>query len=144
MKSEKFMSENDDLGGELTDLVIGAAIEVHRELGSGLLESIYEEALCHELTLRGISFERQREVDVIYKDIRIKGQRLDLLVDGRLVVELKATSAHNEAHIAQPWSYLKATKLPLGLLLNFGLPTLKQGIKRIANSGKAAPLLSLT
>lgn len=128
------MTTNENLGGDLTDLVIGAAIEVHRELGCGLLESIYEEALCHELAIRAIPFERQKDVDVIYKGFRIKGQRLDLLVNGSLVVELKATSSHHEVFTAQLWSYLKSTRLPLGLLLNFGLPTLKQGIKRIANS----------
>ena len=116
----------------LTHAVIGAAIEVHRVLGPGLLESIYEEALCHEFTLRGIGFERQKAVDVVYKDIVIKGQRLDLLIQGELVVELKSLSTLPELAMAQVLSYLRATGLKRALLLNFGEQLLKNGIKRIS------------
>src|SRR5262249_20186234 len=98
-------TEND----ELTSRVIGAAIEVHRILGPGLLESIYEAALCHELSLRGIPFECQKIVDVQYKDVVIKGQRLDLLVAGQLVVEIKSLSALPEVVLAQVLSYLRIT-----------------------------------
>ena len=116
----------------LTHAVIGAAIEVHRVLGPGLLESIYEEALCHEFGLRGIRCERQKPVDVVYKDIVIKGQRLDLLVEGALVVELKSVSTLPEVAMAQVLSYLRATGLKRALLINFGEQLLKNGLKRIS------------
>ncbi len=116
----------------LTEAIIGAAIEIHRLLGPGLLESIYEEALCHELELRGITAQRQVEVDVRYKGIVIKGQKLDLLVADEVVVELKAVSKLPEVAIAQTLSYLKATGLKRALLLNFGEQRLVDGIKRIS------------
>ncbi len=116
----------------LTHRVIGAAMEVHRLLGPGLLESIYEEALCHEFGLRGIRFERQKPMDVYYKDVVIQGQRLDLLVNGQLIIELKSVSALPEVALAQVLSYLHATGLKRALLLNFGERLLKNGIKRIS------------
>jgi GxxExxY protein len=117
---------------ELTEKVIGAAIEVHRHLGPGLLESIYESALCHEPGLRRIPFERQLEVDVIYKDLTIKGQRLDILVESQLVLELKAVSKLPDVAMAQTLSYLKATGLQRALLINFGEKKLVDGLKRIS------------
>ncbi len=117
---------------ELTEKIIGAAIEVHRILGPGLLESIYQEALRHELGLRGLRVQRQVEVDVHYKGIVIKGQRLDLLVESQVVVELKAVSRLPEVAVAQTLSYLKATGLKRALLLNFGEQRLVDGIKRIS------------
>jgi GxxExxY protein len=120
------------MSDDLTQAIIGAAIEVHRLLGPGLLESIYEEALCHELELRGIAVQRQVEVDVIYKEISIKGQRVDLLVEEDVVVELKAVSKLPEVATAQTLSYLKATGLKRALLLNFGEQRLVDGIKRIS------------
>lgn len=99
------------MSDELTEKIIGAAITVHRILGSGLLESIYEEALCYELQLLGLRCERQVEVSVFYKEIVIKGQRLDLLVGGQVVVELKSVSRLPEVAVAQTLSYLKATRL---------------------------------
>lgn len=120
------------MGDELTEKIIGAAIEVHRVLGPGLLESIYETALCHELSLRGIAAERQVEADVIYKGIVIKGQKLDFLVEKQVVVELKAVSKLPEVAMAQTLSYLKATGLKRALLLNFGEQRLVDGIKRIS------------
>lgn len=117
---------------ELTGQIIGAAIEVHRILGPGLLESIHEEALCHELTLRGIHFERQKEVDVIYKGCVIRGQRLDLLVENEVVVELKSVRKLPEVAMAQVLSYLKATGLKRALLINFGEAKLVDGVKRIS------------
>jgi GxxExxY protein len=117
---------------DLTEKIIGAAIEVHRLIGPGLLESIYEEALCVELQLRGISFQRQVEVDVDYKGHIIKGQRIDLLVAGEVIVELKAVAHLPEVAVAQTLSYLKATGLKRALLINFGERELVNGVKRIS------------
>ena len=114
----------------LTEKIIGAAIEVHRHLGPGLLESIYEEALCIELGLRGVAIQRQVEVDVLYKGRVIKGQRIDLLVEDQVVVELKAVSQLPAVVSAQVLSYLHATHLKRGLLLNFGKARLVDGVKR--------------
>lgn len=116
----------------LTQKIIGAAIEVHRTLGPGLLESIYEEALCHEFYLRGVKFLRQVEIDVIYKDKVIKGQRIDLLVESEVVIEIKSLSKLPEVSTAQILSYLKATGLKRGLLINFGAKMLRDGLKRIS------------
>ena len=116
----------------LTQKIIGAAIEVHRTLGPGMLESIYEEALCHEFDLRGIKYLRQVEIDVIYKDKIIKGQRLDILVENEVIVEIKSLSKLPEVSTAQILSYLKATGLKRGLLVNFGAKMLRDGIKRIS------------
>lgn len=123
------MEERDSV----TEAIIGGAIEVHRLLGPGLLESVYEEALCHELSLREIRFERQKEVDVAYKDIVIKNQRLDLLVAGQVIVELKSTEADHPIYKAQLMSYLKSTGLKRGLMLNFGKKTMLEGITRVVN-----------
>jgi GxxExxY protein len=117
---------------ELTEQIIGASIEVHRVLGPGLLESIYEEALAVELTLRGLEFRRQVEVDVVYKGHVIKGQCVDLLVGGEVVVGAKSVTRLPDAAMAQLLSYLKATHLQRGLLLNFGCPKLVDGLKRIS------------
>ncbi|GIW91152.1 MAG: hypothetical protein KatS3mg109_1584 [Pirellulaceae bacterium] len=121
--------ENKD---HLTEKIIGAAIEVHRILGPGLLESIYLDALCIELELRGISFQRQVEVDVVYKGTTIKGQRIDLVVEGEVVVETKCVTKLPEVALAQVLSYLKATGLRRGLLLNFGTARMVDGIKRVS------------
>jgi GxxExxY protein len=120
------------MSDELTEKIIGAAIEVHRVLGPGLLESVYEEALCVELQLRGISFQRQVEVDVNYKGHIIKGQRIDLLVAGEVIVELKAVTHLPDVAVAQTLSYLKATGLKRALLINFGERKLVNGVKRIS------------
>ncbi|WP_413437004.1 GxxExxY protein [Sulfuriferula sp. GW1] len=117
---------------ELTEAIIGAAIEVHRLLGPGLLESIYEQALCHELGLRNIGYVRQMAVDVQYKDLVIHGQRLDLLVESLVIVELKSLRTLPESALAQTLSYLKATGLRQALLINFGHKRLIDGIKRIS------------
>ena len=116
----------------LTEKIIGAAIEVHRILGPGLLESIYEEALCVEMGLRGVPLQRQVDVDVHYKGRTIKGQRVDLLVDGEVIVELKAVAALPDVATAQVLSYLKATGVKRGLLINFSASRLVDGIKRIS------------
>jgi GxxExxY protein len=110
---------------------IGAAIEVHRHLGPGFLEKIYQEALCLELSSRGIGFQREKAIAVAYKGIPIPGQRIDLVVAECVVVELKATVNLHVIHEAKLLSYLKTTGFRVGLLLNFHEPTLKQGLKRI-------------
>jgi GxxExxY protein len=116
----------------LADAVIGAAIEVHRLLGPGYIEAVYEEALCVELGLRGIPFARQTSAAVSYKGQSVGEGRMDLVVSDVLVVELKAVEALVPVHSAQVISYLKTTGRKLGLLINFNVPILKQGIKRIA------------
>ncbi len=120
---------------ELTEQIIGAAIEVHRELGPGLLESTYETCLAHELSLRQIPFERQKPIPVRYKGLELDcGFRVDLLVDGLVIVELKAVDTFAPVHQAQLLTYLKLTGCKLGLLLNFNVRLLKQGIQRVALS----------
>jgi GxxExxY protein len=116
----------------VTAQIIAAAIEVHRILGPGLLESVYEEALCHELMLRNVPFERQKEVDVIYKGTIIKGQRLDLIVNNEVVVEIKSVRKLEDVFTAQILSYLKSTGFKRGLLINFGEKKLVDGLKRIS------------
>ena len=120
------------MSDSLTEQIIGAAIEVHRILGPGLLETIYEQALSYELEIRGIQSETQAEVAVRYKDKTFRGQRVDLLVESQVVVELKSVKALPEVAMAQTLSYLKATGLKRALLLNFGEKTLVEGIKRIS------------
>jgi GxxExxY protein len=115
----------------LSHAVIGAAIEVHRSLGPGFLESIYEEALSIELAERKLSHSRQHVISVSYKGHAIGEGRLDILVDNRLIVELKAVEALLPIHSAQLISYLKMTGYPVGLLINFNVPVLKQGVKRL-------------
>jgi len=114
--------------------VIGAAIEVHRHLGPGYLEKTYEEALAIEFGLRGVPFTRQHPIELIYKGHPIGEGRLDFLVDGQLVVELKAVEALSDVHKAQVIAYLRATGHVLGLLVNFNVAVLKDGVKRIVLS----------
>jgi GxxExxY protein len=111
--------------------IIGAALEVHRRLGPGFLERIYQEALCVELQAREIAFERECPVAVRYRDVLIRGQRVDLIVSGLVVVELKAATRIDPVHEAKAISYLRTTGLRLGLLLNFNARILKEGVKRI-------------
>jgi GxxExxY protein len=116
---------------ELTEAVIGAAIEVHRHLGPGLLESAYEECLCHELALRGISCERQVELPVQYKGVRLDcGYRIDLVIESVLIVELKSVEKLHPIHEAQLLTYLKLSGIRVGLLFNLNSPTIKQGMVR--------------
>ena len=117
----------------LTERVIGAAIEVHRELGPGLLESAYQRALAHEFTLRKISFEQQKLCPIQYKDLVIDdAYRLDFLVNGLVVVELKTVDALLEVHDAQVLTYLKFTGCRIGLLMNFRSTILTKGLRRLA------------
>lgn len=119
---------------KLTWEVIGAAIEVHKTLGPGLLESVYEECLCRELQLCEISYERQKSLPVEYKGEMLDcGYRLDLLVEDRLIVELKSCDVLQPIHEAQLLTYLKLTNKKSALLINFNVPVLKDGIKRLAN-----------
>jgi len=115
----------------LTQQVIGAAIEVHRHLGPGLLESAYEECLCHELKIRGLSFRRQVNLPVVYKDIALDcGYRIDLVVEDRLVIELKCVESVLGVHQAQLLTYLKLSGKRVGLLLNFHVSVMTRGIVR--------------
>jgi GxxExxY protein len=120
------------MSDELTEKIIGAAIEVHKELGPGLLESIYEEALCCEFDLQEIQYKRQTPADVVYKGRVIKGQWIDLLVGDEVVVEIKAINKLPEVAIAQTISYLKATNLKRGLIINFNEKRLINGVKRVS------------
>ena len=116
---------------ELTHAIIGAAIEIHRELGPGLLEAVYEECLAQEMTVRGIPFERQKPVPLVLKGLKLEcGYRLDLLVAGRIVVEIKAIEALAPIHESVMLTYLRLSGCQLGLLINFHVPVLKDGIRR--------------
>jgi GxxExxY protein len=117
---------------EVTRAVIGAALEVHRALGPGLLEAAYEACLCREMALRGIPFEQQRPLPVAYKGWRLEcGYRLDLLVAEQVVVEIKAVEALQPIHEAQLLTYLRVGGWQAGLLINFNVAILKQGIRRL-------------
>jgi GxxExxY protein len=116
----------------LSGIILNKAFKVHTELGPGLLESVYEECLFTELLNDGISVERQKEISVVYGGrILEKSFRADLIVENKIIVEIKSIEAFNEVHIAQILTYLKFTKLNLGLLLNFNVRSLKEGIKRV-------------
>lgn len=117
---------------DLMEQTIGAAIEVHRALGPGLLETIYGQALCYEPSLRNIAFETQVDVDAKYKGHVIKGQRLDVLIQDEVVVEIKSVASFPEVAMRQTLSYLRATGLRRALLINFGEKKLVDGIKRIS------------
>jgi GxxExxY protein len=119
---------------DITETIIGAAIEVHKVLGPGLLESAYEECLAHELKLRTIAFDRQRVLPVMYKGVHLDcGYRLDFLVEQSVVVELKAVEGLLPIHEAQMLTYLKIGGWSVGLLINFNVPALRRGIKRIVH-----------
>jgi len=116
---------------EITHQIIGAAIEVHKRLGPGLLESAYEECLAHELRSRNLSVDRQRGIPVVYKDVKLEcGYRLDLLVEGRIVVELKSIESLGPTHEAIILTYLRLSGHHVGLLINFNVPVLKDGVRR--------------
>lgn len=116
---------------ELTEAIIGSAMEAHRTLGPGLLESTYEICLCRELNIRGISFERQVPIAVEYKGVKLDcGYRADIVVDGRILVEIKAIDSLLPIHDAQLLSYLKLGGWKIGLLINFNVELLKNGLRR--------------
>jgi GxxExxY protein len=123
------MTEN-----EISEKVIGCAIQVHRELGPGLLESSYEECLYYELIQSGLLVEKQKPLPLVYKEVNLDcGYRLDLLVEKKVIVEIKSVEALNDIYLAQVLTYLKLSNCKLGLLMNFNVVLLKDGIKRIVN-----------
>ena len=116
---------------EITQKIIGCAIEVHKNLGPGLLESAYEECLSYELIKRGLNINRQKATPVVYKEIKLEcGYRIDILVENVVVVELKVVDEFNPVHEAQILTYMKFANKTLGLLINFNVAALKYGIKR--------------
>ena len=119
---------------DLTGDVIGAAIEVHKALGPGLLESTYEQCFCIELGLRSLAYERQKEIPITYKGVNLDcAYRLDIVISNQLIVELKACEEIQPIHEAQLLTYLKLSGIKVGLLINFNVPVLKEGIKRLVN-----------
>ena len=130
---------------ELTHEIIGAAIEVHRHLGPGLLESSYRECLCQELLLRGVDFRKEFKLPLEYKGLKLDcGYRVDILVQNLVVVELKAIHALAPVHEAQLLTYLKLGGWKIGLLINFNVPVLKDGIKRVVNNKVPTPRLRVS
>ncbi|WP_437720881.1 GxxExxY protein [Sorangium sp. So ce861] len=132
--TEEMAHEGEKAGrfGDGSAVVIAACIEVHRHLGPGLLESAYERCLCHELSLRGLSFERQRPLPLIYKGVHLEcGYRLDIVVGGSLLVEVKAVERLLPVHEAQVLTYLRLTKLPAALIVNFNVAVLRHGLRRL-------------
>ena len=132
---EQRHGDTEFLENRITGSIINAAIEVHKVLGGpGLLESIYEDALAHELEIRGIQVQRQLQVPVLYKNLPIRdAMRLDLLIENKIIVEVKATEHVLKVHAAQVLTYLRLTQRKLGLVLNFGQPLLRDGITRVIN-----------
>ena len=130
---------------DLTEKIIGAAIEVHPELGPGLLESAYEQCLCHELSLQNLGFQRQAELPVTYKGLRLDcGYKMDVVVEDLVIVELKTVEKLLPVHEAQLLTYLKLSNHQVGLLMNFNVALLKNGLKRIVNKfddSSASPCL---
>ncbi len=121
------MTEN-----ELSKIIIGCAIEVHKQLGPGLLESAYQECLLYELKQKGLIVKKEKPIPIVYKDIKLDhGYRIDLLVEEKVVIELKTVERFTDVHLAQVLTYLKLGNYKLGLLLNFHTTVLKNGIKRI-------------
>ncbi|HLP84160.1 MAG TPA: GxxExxY protein [Phycisphaerales bacterium] len=124
----------------LTEAVIGAAMEVHRTLRPGMLERMYEAALCHELKLRGVGFARQKSIAMSYKGVSLGEHVLDVVVDELLVVEIKSVELVHDVHLHQLVSYMHSGRLSLGLLLNFNVPRLKDGIyRRVLSSAASIP-----
>jgi len=124
------MNEN-----QLSSIVFNDALKVHRNLGPGLLESSYEECLFYELNKSGLFIERQKSLPLIYEDIKLDiGYRVDLLIEKKLIIELKSVDALNDIHFAQILTYLKLSNCKLGLLINFNVTLIKSGIKRVANN----------
>lgn len=123
------MTEN-----ELSEKIIGSAIKVHRSLGPGLLESAYEECLYYELRKADLNVEKQKGMPLVYEEVKLEcGYRADLLVEKKVIIEIKSVDALNDVHLAQILTYLKLSDCKLGLLLNFNVVVLKNGIKRVAN-----------
>jgi GxxExxY protein len=120
---------------EISERIIGCAIEVHKILGPGLLESAYEECLFYEIFQTGLRVEKQKPLPLIYKEIKLEiGYRLDLIVENKVIIEVKSVDALNDIHIAQVLTYLKVSGCKLGLLVNFNVLKVKDGIKRLVNN----------
>jgi len=119
---------------ELSQKIIGCAIEVHKQLGPGLLESAYQECLYYELKQLGLKVQKEKPMPIVYKEVKLDhGYRIDLLVEDKVVIEIKTVEVFNEVHTAQVLTYLKLGEYKLGLLLNFQTTVLKNGIKRVIN-----------
>lgn len=117
---------------ELSKIIIGCALQVHKQLGPGLLESAYQECLYYEIRQAGLSVQKERPMPIVYKEVKLDhGYRIDLLVENKVVVEIKTVEALNEVHLAQVLTYLRLGNYKLGLLLNFQTAQLKNGIRRI-------------
>ncbi len=124
------MTEN-----EISKIIINSAISVHKELGPGLLEKSYEEALYYELKLAGLKVEKQKTLPLVYKNVHLEtGYRLDLFVEDKVIIEIKAVEQFNDVHLAQVLTFLKLSGSKLGLLINFNVKLLKFGIKRVVNN----------
>lgn len=120
---------------ELSKIVVNSAYKVHKSLGPGLLESAYEECLFYELTKTGLKIEKQKPLPLIYEEVKLDvGYRVDLIIESKLIIEIKSVEALNDVHFAQLLTYLKLTNCKLGLLLNFNVSLIKNGIKRIVNN----------
>lgn len=120
---------------DLSGLIIGCGIEVHTELGPGLLESSYKESLYYELVKKSLKVEKEKPMPLMYKEIKLEcGYKLDLMVEDKIIVELKSVETINDVHVAQVLTYLKLSGCKLGLLMNFNVTRLKDGIKRMANN----------
>lgn len=123
------------MDNKLTEKIIGAAISVHKTLGSGLLESAYQECLLYELKTLGLKVEKEKSLPIVYKEVKLDhGYRIDLLVENKIVLELKTVEFLTDVHTAQILTYLKLGNYPLGLLINFHTNLLKNGLKRFINS----------
>jgi len=119
---------------ELSNKVIGLAIEVHKALGAGLLESAYKECLFYKIQQEGLKVEKEKAMPLVFEDVRLEcGYRMDLLVENKLVIEIKSVDALNDVHLAQTLTYMKLGNFKLGLLINFNVVLLKYGIKRVIN-----------
>jgi len=119
---------------ELSNKIIGCAIEVHKQLGPGLLESAYQECLYYELMQAGLNVQKEKPMPIVYKEVKLDhGYRIDLLVEEKVVIEIKTIEAFNDVHTAQVLTYLRLGKYKLGLLFNFQTTVLKSGIKRVIN-----------
>lgn len=123
------------LENDLSQIIIGCAIKVHTALGPGLLESAYEECLYYELVKEGLKVEKQKALPLIYEEIKLEvGYRLDLIIEDKVIVEIKACETLNDVHLAQVLTYLKLSDVKLGLLINFNVTRVKDGIRRIVNN----------
>jgi GxxExxY protein len=124
------MTEN-----EISKIIVDCALKVHRALGPGLLESAYEECLFYELNQRNLKVEKQRALPLIYEEVKLNvGYRIDLMVEDKVIVELKSVEIINDVHLAQVLTYLKLSECKLGLLINFNVALIKHGIKRVVNN----------